>query len=65
EERELAELPEKIAALEAKQTQLAEQLADPSLYADGNTKAEAIHAELAILDEQLLELFERWEKLEQ
>ncbi|GGE59381.1 ATP-binding cassette subfamily F protein uup [Paenalcaligenes hominis] len=65
EERELAELPEKIAALEAKQTALAEQLADPSIYADGNAKAEAIHAELATLDAQLLELFERWEKLEQ
>ncbi|MEZ2720486.1 ATP-binding cassette domain-containing protein [Paenalcaligenes hominis] len=65
EERELAELPEKIAALEAKQTALAEQLADPSIYADGNTKAEAIHEELATLETQLLELFERWETLEQ
>lgn len=65
EERELAELPEKIATLEAQQTELAEQLADPSIYAEGNAKAEAINAELAVLDTQLLELFERWEKLEQ
>ncbi len=65
EERELAELPEKIAAIETKQTDLAQQLTNPDLYAEGNAKAEAIHAELELLETQLLELFERWEDLEQ
>lgn len=64
EEKELAELPEKIAALESQQTQLAEQLADPDLYAAGTDKADQINLQLAELDEQLMALFDRWESLE-
>lgn len=64
EEKELAEIPEKIAAIEQKQVQLAEQLADPDLYVDGNEKAEGINQKLAELEENLLALFDRWETLE-
>ncbi|HHU94742.1 MAG TPA: ATP-binding cassette domain-containing protein [Alcaligenaceae bacterium] len=64
EEKELAEIPEKIAAIEQEQVQLAEQLADPDLYVDGNEKAEGINQKLADLEEKLLALFDRWETLE-
>lgn len=64
EEKELAEIPEKIAAIEQDQVQLAEQLADPDLYVDGNEKAEGINQKLAELEEKLLALFDRWETLE-
>lgn len=64
EEKELAELPEKIATIEAEQTVLAETLTDPQLYSEGSDKADAINAKLAALEEQLLALFDRWEALE-
>lgn len=64
EEKELIELPEKIASIEAEQAALAEQLTDPQLYIEGSDKADEIHAKLAKLEEQLLSLFERWETLE-
>ncbi|MCX5591589.1 ATP-binding cassette domain-containing protein [Alcaligenes endophyticus] len=64
EEVELAQLPEKIATIEAQQGQLAEQLADPDLYKEGSAHADAINAQLAQLNQQLEELFERWELLE-
>ena len=64
EEKELKEIPAKIAAIEKQQVEYAEQLADPSIYADGNDKAEAINTKLAELEEELLALFERWETLE-
>lgn len=64
EAKELAEIPEKIASLEKHQQALTEQLSDPTLYTNGDTRAQAIHAELAQLEEDLLALFERWETLE-
>ncbi|WP_298050559.1 ATP-binding cassette domain-containing protein [uncultured Paenalcaligenes sp.] len=65
EEKELAEIPEKIATIEKQQVQLAEQLTDPDLYTEGTAKADAINAQLAGLDEDLTELFARWEALEE
>lgn len=65
EEKELAEIPEKIATIEKQQVQLAEQLTDPDLYTEGTDKADAINAQLAGLDEDLTELFARWEALEE
>lgn len=65
EEKELAEIPEKIATIEKQQVQLAEQLTDPDLYTEGTDKADAINAQLAGLDEGLTELFARWEALEE
>ncbi len=64
EEKELNELPEKIAAIETEQGQLAEQLADPELYKEGTAKADSINATLATLNQELEALFERWELLE-
>lgn len=64
EDKELKGIPEKIAAIEKQQADYAQQLADPSLYTDGNDKAEAINSALATLETELLALFERWESLE-
>jgi ATP-binding cassette subfamily F protein uup len=63
EQRELDELPARIAALEAEQKHLHEQLADGSLFAKDNTRALALTERAAALDEELLAAMERWESL--
>lgn len=65
EEKELEALPEKIAAIESQQTELAEQLSAPDLYKDGSTLADEINSQLDQLNKDLEQLFERWEKLEE
>jgi len=62
--RELAELPDAIAAIETRQAELASQLADGSLYRDAPAEVERINAQLATLDAELHEKFSRWEWLE-
>lgn len=64
EQKELDELPEKIAALETQQETLSEQLSHPDTYVDGSDKAQAIQEELESLTEKLQTLYERWEFLE-
>lgn len=64
EQKELDELPEKIAALEAKQETLSDELSHPDTYAEGSEKAQAIQATLESLNLELERLFERWETLE-
>lgn len=64
EQKELDELPEKIAQLESKQAALSEQLSHPDTYADGSDKAKAIQDKLESLNQELEKLFERWETLE-
>lgn len=64
EAKELEEIPQKIADLEARQQELTTQLSDPELYANGNDKAQTINDELAQIEEKLISLFERWEVLE-
>lgn len=65
EQKELDELPAAIAAIEAEQTSLTEQLSDGSIYRDGPEAAEAINQRLAKLESELETLFMRWETLEQ
>ena len=65
EEKELEALPEKIAAIESQQAELAEQLSAPDLYKDGSTRADEINQQLDQLNSDLEQLFERWEKLEE
>lgn len=62
--RELEGLPDAIAALEAKQAELAGKLADGSLYRDAPDEVERINGELAKLEAELEEKFARWELLE-
>ncbi len=64
EQRELDELPEAIAAIEAQQAELAAQLADGSLYRDSPDEVENINTKLAELDDELNKKFTRWEALE-
>lgn len=64
EQKELDELPEKIAHLEVKQAGLSEQLSHPDTYTEGSDKAKAIQDELESLNAELEKLFERWEALE-
>jgi len=60
EQRELETLPERIAALEAEQQQIQQELADGSLFASDNAKAVAMHQRDAQIDEELMEALERW-----
>src|SRR5690625_2437693 len=58
EEKELEELPEQIAALEQRLSELAEQLADPNLYDEGPEKAQEIEAQVEKTEKEMEKLFE-------
>jgi len=64
EAKELEALPEKIAEVEAKQEALTAEMSNPQLYQENPERAGQIHEELAALEQQLEELFNRWETLE-
>jgi ATP-binding cassette subfamily F protein uup len=63
EQRELDELPARIAALETEQKHLHDQLADGSLFASDNARALALSERAGQLDDELLQALERWEQL--
>ncbi|MDP3337353.1 MAG: ABC transporter C-terminal domain-containing protein, partial [Rhodoferax sp.] len=63
EQRELDALPELIAALENEQKEIAELLADGSLYAIDNARALKLATRSAQIDEALMTALERWEIL--
>ena len=62
--RELAELPERIAALEQEQKAISQRLEDPAFYQADPQEARRISLRLTKIDEELLLLLERWEALE-
>jgi ABC transport system ATP-binding/permease protein len=64
EKRELEALPGKIATLEAEQTGLQQLLADPDIYRTRAEEVPLFNARLAVLEEELMGLLERWEALE-
>lgn len=64
EKRELEALPARISSLEAEQTGLQQQLADPDIYRTRGAEVPGMNARLAEIDDLLLELLERWEALE-
>jgi ATP-binding cassette subfamily F protein uup len=64
EQRELDALPERIAALEAEQKVLGEQLADPQHWQRDPDAARAGNERYAQIEAELLEALERWEALE-
>jgi ATP-binding cassette subfamily F protein uup len=68
EARELESLPQRIAALEAEQKRLGEQLASPDTYRGGQpgeaADLKAMNARFAAIEEELLACLERWESLE-
>lgn len=70
EQRELDSLPERIALLEAEQSELNRRLADPATYqvstvAGTSPDLAGMSARIAAIDEELLQLLERWQVLEQ
>jgi len=63
EQRELDGLPDQIAALEAEQASIQGQLADPEAYRKAGANVTALNARVQAIDEALMALLERWEKL--
>jgi ATP-binding cassette subfamily F protein uup len=63
EQRELAELPAKIEALEKEQAQARGQLADGSIYQRDPGLAQKLFKRDTEIDDVLLEAMERWEIL--
>ncbi|MDN3919595.1 ATP-binding cassette domain-containing protein [Roseateles violae] len=64
EQRELDELPGKIAALEAEQLQINALLNGSELYTQGAARIAEVTERAGQIDEELLALMERWEVLE-
>ncbi len=64
EERELDELPERIAALEEEQAALHATLADPEFYKSAGAEVARLNARLAELERELEDAYARWEELE-
>ena len=64
EQRELESLPGKIAGLEAEQAELGKRLADPTIYQTDPAAAQKASDRLAVIDDELMLLLERWEGLE-
>ena len=64
EQRELEQLPQQIAALEAEQATLSERLADANLYAKEPAEAQKLSERFAEIDQLLMDSLERWEIIE-
>jgi ATP-binding cassette subfamily F protein uup len=64
EQKELDELPAKIEALEAKQVELSERLADPALYQSKDGEFQRVERELNELHRTIEKTMARWEELE-
>jgi ATP-binding cassette subfamily F protein uup len=63
EQRELAELPACIEALEAEQKDLGALMASADFYAGDPVRVEAAQMRFAQIDDELLQALERWEAL--
>jgi ATP-binding cassette subfamily F protein uup len=64
EKRELEELPGRIEALEARQRELHDQMADPAYHRQGADRISAANAELAKIVLDLEQAYARWSQLE-
>ena len=64
EQRELEELPKRIAELEDEQTALNLQLSAPDFYKKNAAEAKRVNTRIAEIEEQLLVALERWEAIE-
>jgi ATP-binding cassette subfamily F protein uup len=58
-------LVDRLAALEAEQTRLHAQLADPDFYQRELASQQATHARLAALEREINTAMTRWEQLEE
>lgn len=64
EQRELEQLPQQIAGLEAEQASISERLADPELYRKHPDEVQTLNQRFAEIDQLLMESLERWEAIE-
>jgi len=64
EKRELEELPQRIEALELKQGEYHERMADPTFYQQDGADIAKAKAELDAIERELAETYLRWETLE-
>ncbi|MBE3039066.1 MAG: ABC transporter ATP-binding protein, partial [Chloroflexi bacterium] len=64
EKRELAELPERIEALESEQHALTAAMAAPAFYQRDSAEIALAANRLKQLEEELAQAFMRWEELE-
>jgi ATP-binding cassette subfamily F protein uup len=64
EKRELEQLPDRIAALEAEQSALQARLADPALYQEAPQEVTRCSARLEALEGEIEAAMQRWEELE-
>jgi ATP-binding cassette subfamily F protein uup len=64
EELELAELPEKIDALEKEQSQITAALANAALYRDKPEQVKRLNQRFAALEAELASALSRWEQME-
>ncbi|GGY84955.1 ATP-binding cassette domain-containing protein [Pseudoduganella plicata] len=64
EQRELDELPQTIASLEAEQASLNVMLTDPDLYKKGPAEAKLLQERMTNIEDSLMKALERWEEIE-
>ena len=64
EQRELEQLPQQIADLEAEQASISERLADPELYRKQPDEVQKLNQRFAEIDQLLMDSLERWEAIE-
>ncbi len=64
EQRELEQLPQRIAELETEQAAISARLADPELYRKDAVEAQALNQRFAEIDTALIEALQRWEDIE-
>ncbi len=64
EQRELEQLPQQIADLEAEQATISARLADPELYRKQPDEVQTLNQRFAEIDQLLMESLERWEAIE-
>jgi ATP-binding cassette subfamily F protein uup len=64
ESRDLAELPDRIEALEREQRELGARLAEPAVYRDDPAAVKAMQARFAAIEAELEAAFARWDALE-
>ena len=64
EQRELEELPGRIAQLEQEQADISARLGDPELYKKQPEEAQQLNQRYAEIDQSLMECLEKWEAIE-
>ena len=64
EQRELEQLPQLIADLEAEQAGISARLADPELYRKEPREVQKLNERFAEIDTLLMDALQRWEDIE-